>query len=233
MAILEGSTFSALVDDVLLRSGKPNRKQDIIAYARNTVRECLLLESFMANLIETQLTVDAVPFIWKRPELLRIIVAIKYPYFTAHGNPVFAKEQRPGRNQGGMTDYYYYLTGDAYAMNGLAVGAIVDVAYLAYMPRLKYYETESDRPARYDIETGVWTYHADYASSTEQQEVARDLVTNWLIFRWYDLIIEGTLAKVFKATGDERSNMAYSLYKQGQKDLRNAEGKVSLELMFR
>jgi len=229
--MLEGSTFSALVDDVIQRSNRKDRIADIVAYARTSMRECLVKAHFQASLIEEVVTVDAVPFLWKRPDQLQVLTAVQYPYFTRHGKPVFAREKRPGIAQHETGDRnYYYLSGNSYVFNNLAIGAIINVAYLAYFARMAYVEAVVDRLARYDVESGIWVYHADYATSAAQQLIAQDKVTNWLLFRWYDLILEGVLAKIYKSVDDPRSKTSYALYKQQQDDLLTAEKQVTLDL---
>ena len=225
--MVEGATFSALIDEAVLRSGRRNRRNDIISYARTTIRECLVKENFYRSLVELEVQTTSEPFVWKRPQRLRILVAVQYPYYTAHGNPIFPKERAPGEVKN-EDEFYFYQSGESYVFNGVAANSTLKIAYLEYLKRLAYYENEEDRPARFDIETETWTYHADYASTEEQQEVARGLVTNWLLFDWYDLILEGTLAKIFKSVGDARNQLAYSTYKSLQKDLSLAEGKVIL-----
>ncbi len=51
---------------------------------------------------------------------------------------------------------------------------------------------------------------------------------NWLLKRWYEMILEGTLAKIYKTVGDERSKTSFSLYKSFQQDLLASERVVYL-----
>jgi len=215
----ESQTFSALIDDVLKRSGRKDRLPSIIAYARTTIRECLILDFFDQSLIETQVTVDAIPFLWDRPTNLRSILAVRTPYFDRRNKSIFSKERKPGMV---VTDdeQYFYLSGNSFAFNGLAVGDVLDVAYYEYSKPLIYIPTVTERPARYNLETELWEYHQAYTASEETELTARDKVTNWLLFYWYELIAEGTQAKLYKLVNDEaRMRMSYALYKSIQKDL--------------
>ena len=219
----ESQTFSALIDTVVQRSGRKDRLASIIAYARTTIRECLVLDFFDQSLIETQVTVDAIPFIWDRPSNLRSILAIRTPHYDRRNKRIFMGERKPGMTVAD-DEKYFYLSGNSYAMANLAVGDVLDVAYYEYSKALVYTAPVANRPARYDLETEVWVYHQAYDASDETRENARDKVTNWLLTFWYELIAEGTQAKLYKLVNDEaRMRTSYALYKGGQKDLAAGE----------
>ena len=55
----ELNTFSAAVDDVVVRSGRVDRKADIIAFVRETIRELHALRVCKNDLTEDTLTADA------------------------------------------------------------------------------------------------------------------------------------------------------------------------------
>lgn len=215
----ESQTFSALIDDVIGRSGRRDRLPSIIAYARTTIRECLVLDFFDQSLIEIQVTVDAIPFIWERPTNLRSILAIRTPYYDRRGKRIFMGERKPGVIVA-AEEKYFYLSGNSYAMANLAVGDVLDVAYYEYSTPLVYVPVVTDRPARFNLETELWEYHQAYSASDETRANAEAKVTNWLLTYWYELMAEGTQAKLYKLVNDEtRMRMSYALYKSIQKDL--------------
>lgn len=223
------STFSALVDDAISRSKRKDRTADIVSYARSTMRECQVLAFFEQDMIEDSLTVDQLPFQWSRPFRLRTILAAKpQEVFSRRDKKRWFKNRPPGQMVRDL-DYYMYLSGDTYIFTGteLATADVIDIAYFTYARKFVYYAT-ADRPASFDDETEAWTYHADYDDTTTTQATARELVTNWLLRQWYDLLLEGTLAKIFKQVGDERSRTAFSLYKSQQKDLLGSERVILL-----
>lgn len=221
--MVEIRTFSALVDDVVARSGRKDRVNDIIAYARTTLRECSVLDFFDQSLVEVQLTADGNPFLWQRPANLRGILAVRTPYYDRRNSRIFAKEKKPGVDITNIP-YYFYLSGDIFVLVGFTAGDIIDMAYYTYTVPLQYYADVADRPARFNLETNLWEYHAAYTASDETKEDARNLVTNWLLEYWYDLIAEGVLSKLYKLVNDEaRMRMSYALYKSGQKDLKAGE----------
>jgi len=220
----ETCTFSALVDEAILRSNRRDRISDIVSYARSSIRECQVLGFFEQDMVEVSLTVDVLPFQWERPLNLRTILAAKPQVtFSRRDKTIWFKNRPPGQ----MTkdeDYYLYLSGDTFIFTGtqLEVGNVIDLAYYTYARKFVYYET-ADRPATFDPETELWTYHDDYDDTTTLQETARGLVQNWLLKNWYDLILEGTLAKIFKTVGDARQLQSFALYKSMQKDLLSGE----------
>ena len=70
--------------------------------------------------------------------------------------------------------------------------------------------------------------YIDTLGTTLLDEAARALVTNWLIFDWFDLVLEGTLAKIFKINADQRAVSTFALFKSFEKDLLKGEVTASL-----
>lgn len=222
----ETGTFSALVEDVRKRSGRMDRTADIVSYARSTMRECTVLGEFSQNTIEGTVTATAVPFVLKRPSGFRMWEAIRSPYFSRRNKSIYFIEKKPGNEQNTNNPYWFYRAGDSFVFNGLAVNDILTYAYQQYLPKLHFYATAADRPATYDLETNLWSYHADYTGNDTLNQQAQDLVTNWLLFNWFDMIMEGTLTKLYKTVGDARDKTSFALYKQQQKDLIAGESQV-------
>ena len=225
----ETATFSALIDEAILRSNRKDRKSDIVSYARSSIRECQVLAYFEQDLVEASITVTALPHQWSRPLKLRELLAAKPQVtFSRRDKKIWFKNRPPGTMVRDV-DYYLYLSGDTFIFTGteLAVGNVIDLAYHTYARDFVYYDV-ADRPATYDPETQVWSYHDNYDIDSTKQETARDLVQNWLLRNWYDALLEGTLAKVYKTVGDERSKTAFSLYKSMQKDILSGERVILL-----
>lgn len=225
----ETSTFSALVDEAILRSQRKDRIADLVSYTRSTIRECQVLAFFEQDLIEDSIVTTASPHQWTRPLNLRTILAAKpQTVLTRRGKKIYFKNKPPGQ---AVRDeaYFLYLSGNTFVFSGLdlELGNTIDIAYFAYARKFIYYEIV-DRPATFDAETEVWSYHANYVATPELQAEGEALVTNWLLSHWYDLILEGVLAKVFKSVGDERSRTAFALFKSMQKDLLAGERVIYL-----
>lgn len=230
MADTEIATMSAAVDAAIQRSGRPDRRADIISYLRQTLREIQSLAYFERDLIEDQLTANADPYTWDVPNGFRMMRTVEYPgLFDPQGHTVYPRYMPPGRHLRGH-DVYYYRSGDYYvfAGHGASSGSTtsINIAYYRYALPLAYYATVADRPARYFLETESWTYAT--ASTDDEKETARNQVTNWLLFHWYDTVIEGALAKVFKAIGDERAVSTFALYKSLQNTLLQGESKAAM-----
>jgi len=213
----EVNTFSAIVDDTVTRTGRVNLRTDIVSYARVTMRESQSLIKSATDLIEDQITATASPHLWTKPQYFRELTAVRYPgIFDPRGNPIYPKRIQPGKAQRNV-DYYFYSSGTSFVFSGVSENTLIDVAYLTWFTKLAYYATVAERPATFSLEDDEWSYAT--ATTDEEKEAARNLVTNWLIFDWYDMVLEGTVAKVWKAVGDARAPSSFSLFKSLQKDM--------------
>lgn len=215
--------FSELVDEAALRAGRPDRKADIKSWANSTIRECVVLAYFARDMVEDTITADAAPYIWTKPNNFRLLRTAKYP------SGIYPKFAAPGKRQDSF-DYFYYGGPTYFVFAGVDSGSEISVAYYAYPIRLKYYDgtTGNERPAIYDRETETWTYwngtiYVSTLGSTALDEAAQTLVTNWILQDWYDLGLEGTMAKLFKSIDDKRAGSTFGLYKSFQKDLKAGE----------
>lgn len=211
----EINTFSSAVDDVIIRAGRPDRRADIIAFVRTSIRECQVRRFFRNDMVEDQLTADAEVFIWSYPQEFRMIRTVRYPYTNERGEQLYPKEILPGKKQREHT-YFYYGGPGYYAFAGLASGAVIDIAYYKNSKKLPYYAS-ADRPAYFDLESNDWIYKT--AATDADKLIAREAVSNWLLFNYYDTIVEGALAKILKVVGDQRSGSSFALYKSLQTDL--------------
>lgn len=217
----EKYTFSSVVDEVVSRTGRGDRLQNIADYVNNTISETSTLEFFRKDLVEDQIEPDGSdPFYWEYPFNFRMLLAVR------GSDGLFLRAFKPGPMQQGedaQVRGFWYQAGNYVAFGGryIAQWSTLDLAYYTYPARLAYY-AEAARPARFDLETLSWTYLT--AVTDEEKETARGLVTNWMIYgTWYDMVIEGTLAKLWKNLKDDRAVPTYSNYKQMQTSLRNNE----------
>lgn len=220
--------FSEAVDVVVERSGRLDRVNDIKAYINTSIRECQVLAYFARDLIEDTITATASPHVWTRPTRLRLLRTVRYP------NDVYPDLIMPGKRQQRKT-FYYYGGPTYYAFAGALSDADINVAYYLYSQRFTYYAATGDvRPAVYDRDEETWAYLLDGAYVTTLgtdalDEAAEDSVSMWLLLDWFDLIIEGGLAKLFKQQGDERGLSTFALYKSFQSDLKAGEVFESLD----
>lgn len=216
------TTFSQLVDKMILETRRPDLASEIRSYVVQTIRELHnrpdtnAAVQYRNNLKELQLAANLeVGFTWTIPnaQIFQSMQAVRYDSICEPGgDPVYAMERIPGR---AMRDskYFYYRATDYFAFaNYGGNGSGISLAYYEYPRALKYYAV-ADRPATYDSEDG-WNYPGGTTDPVLQAAI-REKVTNWLLDRWDMVIEEGVRAKVYKRVADDsRSRTAYSLYAQ-------------------
>ena len=224
----ELGTFSALIDEAVVLAGRGiAARRQLTSYARASMREPQVDNLFDKDLVEDTLIFNADPFIWERPADFRLFRTVKY---TEETYPKFIP---PGRRQFDELNFYYAAS-TYFTFKGLAVGDSFGIAYYAYFPKLVYFASDK-RPARYFADLAKWQYldgnndYVDTLGSVDLDEAARKLVTNWLLFDWTDLVLEGILAKQFKVQGDQRAKSAFALFKSFITDLLQAEPTQSID----
>jgi len=230
-------SFSGLVDRAILETGKQFALLSAIQYANLTIRECQKLGLFAQDLIEDELETDAVPFIWTRPANFRSIRSVKYTLQN-----VWPKLRLPGKVQHEKL-HYFYGADDYFAFAGLIEGEPIAIAVYYYRKPLLYYGMlgtvttgfqggpYSIRPAYYDVEAEEWMYlnvgqtaYVDDLADDDEELLRRTNAMNWLLTDWWDVVLEGVKAKIFKQYNDPRASLSYSLYKEGQRMLQNLAG---------
>jgi len=218
-------TFSAVVDDVVGLTGRVDAamRSRIAQYARQTIRECQGAKGLKAadDLVEDSLVADASPYIWPKPQYFREVHTLEYPaILDSRSLPYKPAHRQPGQSHTDV-EYYYYISGDSLILSGISVGTAVNIAYFVWSNTFAYVQAEADRVARFDLTTNTWTYKT--ATTAQDQAAARALVSNWILFNWYDMILEGTCAKIWKALADQRSVSSFALYKSLQNDFVTAK----------
>jgi hypothetical protein len=233
-------SFSSLIDEAILATGKPGSLINAVQYARLTVRECQSFGLFARDLVEDQVLIaadDDIPFTWDRPTNFRRIRTVKYTNAC-----YYPKLRLPGKIQHGE-DRYFYAADDYFVFAGAGAGETLGLAYYKWLKGLSYYAQlgaittqfpggpYAIRPAYYDTNEEEWYYlNADETAyvttlGDAAEELARRLLTtNWLVTEWRDLILSGIKAKIWNNTGDPRGAVEYSAYKQTQTLLRNTVG---------
>lgn len=235
-------SFSALIDNAVLASGKPQSLISIVGYANATVRECQTLGLFARDLIEDSVVVptdnSSSYYNWTRDtNLFRSLRTVKY--LTAD---VYPELCLPGRKMIGKI-WYYYASDNYYVFNGVAPGETIAMAKYYWQRRLAYFARlgvtttafpggpYEIRPAYYDEDLGIWQYlnvtndgYVDTTGNAVTDAARQVAATNWLIDDWYDVILAGTKAKIFNSSADPRATPEYSLYKQLQTAMRNTVG---------
>lgn len=212
--------FSELVDKVIAVSRRTDLLIDVVSYMNASIREAHVSAFFARDLVEDQLSVSSSPFIWSPPRNLRTFRTVKY------SDGLFPQYMPPGKRQRDLSRFYY-MSGTSFVFAGVTQDELIDVAYYQYPQRFNYY-LEAARPAKWDNETETWTYlqGSNYVSAlatAEQEETARNKVSNWLLQLWPDIAYEGAYAKVLKRNGDERASSSFALFSAYKKDLIRGE----------
>lgn len=228
-------TLSQLVDELVEETKRPDLLVDIVRFVNQTVRELHFTQDrraatlFKSNFKELALTADVDSgFSWEvpNPTTFQLLAAVQFlGVYNQAGDSVWATEQSPGPNLVNK-NYYYYRVGDTFVFSGYGGSSnIINLGYYEFPKSLKYYAAGSIRPAEYDIETG-WTYPAG-AATAEDQLVARENSTNWMILRWADVVSEGVRAKIYKRISDtERARTCYSMYESLRQGMWTSETMV-------
>lgn len=212
--------FSELVDIVIARAGRPDRLEDAISYANQTIRSVQATIFCYQNLVEDQILATTDPFLWANPINFQRMKCARYT------NGFFAVNKL-GKGQDIYPNRYYGGAGYI-GFTGMTLNSLIDVAYYRFQPRLQYY-VPAERPAVaiYDFETEQYTFsYNDFSgdggvdwSDPANQVAARTRVTNWILLKWREMIEEGTLTKVYKTCGeDQRATMAFSLFQKTRKE---------------
>jgi hypothetical protein len=225
------TTFSQLIDNVLLETSRLDLLPHAISYLRQTIRECHLDPErntaifLWPNYAEDQVTADEESaYSWPIPDTTRFqgLQMVKYDSVFEDGYNVYALPMVPGR-AGNDQRRVYQQVGDQVIFRGYGgVGGIISLAYFEYPRSLKYY-AEALRPATWDEESG-YTYLPAYDLDDDTREAARGLTVNWLLERWDMVLEEGLRAKLYKRLSDtERARTCYSLYMSLRLGLQNSE----------
>lgn len=229
-------SFSGLIDSAILQTGKPGSLIAAVQFANLTIRECQAFGLFARDLIEEQLSVDVVPYVWLRPINFRKLRTVKYVTCCA-----FPKFYLPGKIQQGVCEYFY-AADDYFVFKGASLNETINLATYYWQKRLVYYGRLGtlttqypggpylNRPAYYDDTLEMWQYlsadQTTYDTTTgdpTQDSLRQRNVSNWLVADWYDLILSGTKAKLFSKDDDNRANREYATYKAAQKLLQTTE----------
>lgn len=161
------------------------------------------------------------------PARLRAVLTVSYPHIVdQQGNPIYAKFKELGK---GIIreDYYYYRSGDSFVFVGhggrSGDSAAINLGYLEYSRSFQHYAATGDRPAQYFDETEAWSYATTYDVDDTTRENARKLVSNWVLFNWFDVVIEGTLAKLYKLVDDARAVASFSFFERQKRVIQSGE----------
>lgn len=227
-------SFSALVDRVILETGREQAFLSVLQYVNLTVRECQALGLFARDLLEEEVVATANPHILTRPRNWRSLRTVKYDTLS-----YYPKMVRPGRAIEKVSAYYY-AADDYYAFHGVTVGESIFTAAYYWAKSLQYFAQLGTtttgfqggpyniRPAYFDTYEEEWRYlngaqtaYVDTLNDDDEEELRRRNSFNWVLDDWWDVVVEGVKAKLFKQYKDERAGAAYASYQNGQEIFKN------------
>lgn len=218
------TTFSQLVDKMILETRRADLRDEVVSYLNQTIREvhfeptrgsaAFYLDNRRCD--QATATVES-GFSWSlpNPHLFQSLEAVRYDnVWDSDGHRVYPKILNPGRRME-TEDYFAYRAGPMLFFGGRCgyggVGAKISISWFEYPPSLKWIPA-NERPAQWDDETG-WTYLPASDVDDSTREAARAKCSNWILDRWSILLEEGLRAKVYKRVSDDpRATKAYSAY---------------------
>lgn len=230
------TTFSQLIDELLVTSGRRNKLTDLTRFTNQTIRECHANQQgkpymFQINLVEDALIADTdLAFKWRVPMTFQIMQTASYlNALNTDGRPIFPKFQPPGRRINDL-QYYYYRSGTAFVFAGFGgIGAQINIAYYAYPNRLPYLEV-GQRPAIFNELTQEYEFFdltstggLDY-TMPENQQTALDLTTNWVLEKWPEVVRWGVLSSLYPLVGDARASVHFARFNTLREQLITEEG---------
>jgi len=217
------STFSEIVDELMVELVRPDFKALITDYLNLTIRESHQKKTnadvvpvlYESNRVEDSVTITSLPAVWDIPNIARFQY-FETAYYPASGRYALKRHVTRTMEKGNNPlDPFWYRAGGYFVFNGVNVGEDVKLTYFQYPARLKYYAvaTPQIRPAVYDFEADVYTYATAYDVDATTRANARAIVTNWLLLNHAEVMKQGVRAKVWARLGEsDRAKMAFSLY---------------------
>lgn len=218
------TSFSQLVDKLVLETRRPDLVAEVTTYLNQTIRELHFDPKngnailYRDNLVELQLTASSeTGFVWTipSPQNFQAMLTVRYDNVYVDDEMAYSPEKTPGRHLRGLT-LYHYRAGRDFAFYGYGgTDSTISLAYYEY-PRALKYRVANAREATWDEDAG-WSYHTvglvDYDEDDDSRALAQSLCTNWILDRWETVVEEGLRAKVYKRlTETERARTCYSLY---------------------
>lgn len=247
----EQCSFSALVDAAIIETGGASGIAKVTQYANQVIRECQQAGLFQHDSEELAVIATANPYLWETPPYFRVMRGVQYPdQIDFDGKLVVPDFIQPGKAQRGKR-HLYYATNGSFVFGGISVGERINLAYYLWSKRFLYYARPEAadrlktahllsnpklRQAYFNIEEGAWYYlsanNADYVLTLNNPALEALYRTNsmqWLVRDHWDLVLNGTISKVFTKRGDPaKSAPYYSQYQQAKTALAQTSGLESL-----
>lgn len=228
------TTFSQLVDRILVEVVRPDLLATAAAYLNQTIREAHSDAEtnfpvlFDDNRLETRIAVTSVDvetgaFVWALPDIVRL-QRIEEVFYNSIKRSVYQRSLKglrtPNLNDP-MDQYYWYRVGNSIAFSKPGVsGSFIDIAYHLFPRSLVYYKA-AERKVIFDDENQIFMYDP----TVTDPEAAMAKASNWLLSRHTEMLAEGVRAKIYKRLADtERARLCYSQYRSMLLAMQRTEG---------
>ena len=141
-------------------------------------------------------------YVWQYPRELRRVAAVRFD------RKCFSQFIVPSRAINKLC-HYHYISGDNYVFVGWK--HVIDIYWYAHPRYLRYY-TPDERPAVFDRTRESFAYLTvgkSYMPTLGNEHAERgmeELVYDWMLAGWQELVIEMALAMLYAQLKDDRAN---------------------------
>jgi len=211
------TTFSQLVDDMILELVRPDLRGQMASWVNQTIREMHFKPgqnqpvAFHANRYERSDAVDSDNgWIWQLPSATRF-QKLETLYSVVRGLYIPSKSPSISKDYSTepWSDLYYYRSGPVISVAGVGSGDTLLSTFFMF-PQNHAYKLPADRVVKYDVDTDSYVLIAGGGVPSETQ---MEIETDWILQRWTEVVKEGIRAKAWKRIGDgDRARMAFSAY---------------------
>ena len=223
------TTFSQLVDDLVLELGRPDYRTSLVNWTNQTIREVHFRPQnnapikFHANRYEDDPTVDTDGvWLWPLPSVTRF-QALEAIYHVSRG--IYVPEKTPKvSNEFSFapdSDVFWYRAQSTIAISGVATDDVLKLSWFMF-PRVLSYKVSANRITMFDPDTDQYVLTANTAVPATDEQL--ELETNWILQRWPDTIREGVRSKAWRRSGDgDRARMSFSAAEAARMSLWDTE----------
>lgn len=227
------TTFSQLVDSMVLEFRRPDMRSAISNTVNQIVREIHSRPGtgsnvgFDANRCEDSLLlIGDGPYQWAMPSVTRFQILESALSKSRRLKLRRKTPQLYGRGEFELPYPTYYQSGAVFCLDGVAQGDTILFSYFLYPARLAYY-SPNNRPVSYDTATDQYLTQAGTVATDDELLT----VTNWVLARWTSVLEQGVRAALHRMLGDvDRARLAYSAYEQARGLLWQSEATSEITL---
>lgn len=221
------TTFSQLIDELVLELLRPDYRAAMASWANQTIREIHNRPNsntpiyFEANRYEDELEINTDNvYLWPLPSVTRFM-GVEAIWLNQPGCYVRKRGPRQSRvvhlhpNEG----ISWYRGGNTVAIGGVVNGWTGAISYFQF-PQFLAYKAIGARSIVYDIATDTYLLIGG-GSPTEDQLFTE---THWVLQRWPDVVKEGVRSKMWRRAGDDmRARTSFSAYETARASLWDTE----------